>query len=171
MTTMQQIFSFRGRVWTVGDNVDTDMILPGRFLYATDRQALRQALFEGLDPTLAAKLREGDIFVAGRNFGCGSARPAAAAMRAAGICCVVAQSFSRTFLRGAIDSGVPVLECDVHGRVADGDVIGVDIVAATVSLADGTVLPGKPYPDFILDVLRAGGILPYTRQQLTASAA
>jgi 3-isopropylmalate dehydratase small subunit len=166
MITTTQALSFKGRVWTVGDNIDTDMILPGRFLYATDRQALRQALFEGLDPSLAARIRDGDIFVAGRNFGCGSARPAPAAMRAAGICCVVAQSFSRTFLRGAIDSGVPILECDIHGRVADGDVIDVDVAAATVSLADGSVQSGVPYPGFVLDILRIGGILPYTRQQL-----
>lgn len=170
MTDTTSLLSFQGRVWTVGDNIDTDMILPGRFLYATDRQALRQALFEGLDPSLAAKIGDGDIVVAGRNFGCGSARPAAAAMRAAGICCVVAQSFSRTFLRGAIDSGVPVLECDVRGRIAEGDVIGVDVAAATVSLADGTLVAGKPYPSFILDILRVGGILPYTRHQLATSA-
>lgn len=171
MTAALQTLSFKGRVWTVGDNIDTDIILPGRFLYATDRQALRQALFEGLDPTLAAKLRDGDIFVAGRNFGCGSARPAAAAMRAAGVSCVVAQSFSRTFLRGAIDSGVPILECDIAGCIVNGDVIQVDIAAATVSLADGRVFLGNPYPSFVLDVLRIGGILPYTRQQLAANIA
>jgi len=170
MTHTTQALSFQGRVWTLGDNIDTDMILPGRFLYAIDKQALRQALFEGLDPLFAAKLRDGDIVVAGRNFGCGSARPAAAAMRMAGVCCVVAQSFSRTFLRGAIDSGVPVLECDVVDRVRDGDMIRVDVAGATVSLADGSVLPGNPYPSFVLDILRIGGILPYTRQQLAVSA-
>jgi len=159
---------FEGRVWTLGDHIDTDMILPGRFLYATDRQALRQALFEGLDPSLAAKIRDGDIVVGGRNFGCGSARPAAAAMRASGICCVVAKSFSRTFLRGAIDSGVPILECDIHSRVRDGDVIRVDVAAANVCLADGSIVGGKPYPDFVLDILRIGGVLEYTRRQLAA---
>jgi 3-isopropylmalate/(R)-2-methylmalate dehydratase small subunit len=162
---------FRGRVWTAGDNIDTDMILPGRFLYNPDKNAIRGHLFEGLDPTFNARIREGDLFVGGRNFGCGSARPAPLAMQMCGIQCVVAKSFSRTFLRSAIDTGVPILECDLTGKVRDGVEIVVDVESATVTLTTGEVLQGVPFPPFILAIFRAGGIIPYTRAELAQRAA
>jgi 3-isopropylmalate dehydratase small subunit len=163
---MEKTLQFRGRVWTAGDNIDTDMILPGRFLYNPDKNAIKGHLFEGLDPTLNERIRPGDLFVGGRNFGCGSARPAPLAMQLCGIRCVLAKSFSRTFLRSAIDTGVPILECDLTGKVRDGDEIGVDVAQATVTLASGEVLRGTPFPPFILEIFRVGGIIPYTRAEL-----
>jgi 3-isopropylmalate/(R)-2-methylmalate dehydratase small subunit len=142
------------------------MILPGRFLYAVNKTALKAHVFEGLDPSLAAKIRSGDIFIGGRNFGCGSARPAARAMQNAGIVCIIAKSFSRTFLRSAIDTGVPILECDLLGLVKDGDVVSVDVEKAIVTLPSQAQVTGKAFPEFILDIFRAGGIITYTRDAL-----
>ena len=159
---------FQGRVWTVGDHIDTDMILPSRFLYETDVDALRGHLFEGLDPTLGQRIQPGDIFVAGGNFGCGSARPAPRAMHMCGVSCIVARTFSRTFLRSAIDTGVPILECDLTGKVSNGDVVTVDVGAAHVELPSGELVRGQAFPGFILDMIREGGVVPYTRNHLVS---
>ena len=157
----------QGRVWVFGDNVNTDSIIPGRFVYSTDWESICKHLFEGLDQSLASKIQDGDIIVGGRNFGCGSARPAPYAMKRAGIACAVAKSFSRVFLRNAIDSGFPILECDLTDKVISGEEIKVDFSTSTVTLlASGEELKGQPLPKFMLDILQAGGVIPYTRKKL-----
>jgi 3-isopropylmalate dehydratase small subunit len=157
----------RGRVWILGDNVNTDVILPGRFVYSTDQEAIRSHLFEGVDPTLSSRLKAGDIIVGGKNFGCGSARSAAGAMRRAGIACVVAKSFGRVFFRNAIDSGLPVLECDAEEAVKPEEEVEVDLDEALVTVVrSGRTMQGRPMAGFILDILDAGGVIPYTRNKL-----
>ena len=119
---------FRGRVWKFGDHVNTDLIIPARYINSSDPAFLAAHCMEDADPGFAGKVRPGDIIVAGENFGCGSSREhAPIAIRAAGICCVVARSFARIFYRNAFNMGLPIFESKaLFDRVADGEEIEVD---------------------------------------------
>ncbi|NLE45072.1 MAG: 3-isopropylmalate dehydratase small subunit [Chloroflexi bacterium] len=160
-----------GRVWKYGDNVDTDVIIPARYLNVSSTEELARHCMEDIDPEFATSVKQGDIIVAGENFGCGSSREhAPLAIKGAGISCVVATSFARIFYRNAINIGLPILECaDAVTDAQNGDTLTVDADAGTITNSrTGCVYDVKPFPPFIMRIIEAGGLVSYTRQRLEA---
>ncbi len=162
-----------GRVWRFGDDISTDHIIAGRYLTSTDPKVLGEHAMENVDPQFVKKVQPGDIIVAATNFGCGSSREQAPiALKAAGISCVVADTFARIFYRNSINIGFPVVECPgLHEKVQEGDSVTVDLAAGVVVLASGTRVPFHPLPPNILDILNAGGLVPKLRAELAAHRA
>lgn len=156
----------------LGDHIDTDVILPGRYLSITDPAELGPHCLEGIDPAFAGRIRAGDLIVAGRNFGCGSSREhAPIALKACGIHAVIAESFARIFYRNAINIGLPVLVCPAFAAVAqDGATAAVDLGAGTVT-SGGQVFRGESLPPTVMAIVAAGGLVPYARGRLTAAPA
>jgi 3-isopropylmalate/(R)-2-methylmalate dehydratase small subunit len=161
----------QGRVYKFGDNVNTDVIIPGRYLIYIDRERLAQHAFEMLGEAFPAKLRTFDILVAGRNFGCGSAREqAATAIQGLGIKAVVACSFARTFYRNAINDGLPIVECpQVYHAVEEGDDIRIDLAGGTID-HNGNAYGFPVMPESVRKILELGGLAEYLKSQLSASA-
>lgn len=163
----------RGRAWKVGDHVDTDVIIPARYLVTIDPAELAAHCFEDLDPTLAARIRPGDILVAGENFGQGSSREhAPMAIKAVGIACIVARSYARIFYRNAFNIGLPLLECqDLHGVTESEDRLVVDRETGQITNETrGTHHLAAPLPEFMRRLVDAGGIIPYARQKVADRA-
>ncbi|MGQ9668280.1 MAG: 3-isopropylmalate dehydratase small subunit [Anaerolineae bacterium] len=163
-----------GKAWVFGDNVDTDVIIPARRLNMSTAEELAKYVMEDLDPTLVGKIRPGDIFVAGKNFGCGSSREhAPLALKGAGVACVIAESFARIFYRNAINIGLPILESpEAAHRIRQGDQVTVDLSTGIITNeTTGERFQSEPYPEFILQIIRAGGLIAKTRQDLLGGAA
>ena len=161
-----------GKAWRYGDNVDTDVIIPARYLTTSDPEELARHAMEDLDPSFATEVGPGDLVVAGANFGCGSSREhAALALKGAGVGAVVAASFARIFFRNAINMGLPVATSpDAVGSIDPGDVVDVDIEAATVTnVTKGLVFDTEPLPQFVLEIVRAGGLIPWVRARKGAA--
>jgi len=159
-----------GKAAKFGDNVDTDVILPGKYLILTDPIQLGEHAMEGLSHGLASKFAEGVIIVAGENFGQGSSREhAPIALKASGVKCVVAQSFARIFYRNAISIGLPALECPgILGEVRGGDELSVDLERGEIrNVTTGATLCTQPIPDGLLQLLNAGGIIEYLKRKRT----
>jgi methanogen homoaconitase small subunit len=153
----------KGRAWCFGDNVDTDVIIPGKYLRTRDLSLLAHHVLEGLDPQFASKVDKGDIIIAGRNFGCGSSREQAAlALKEAGVAVVIAKSFARIFYRNAINIGLPLMEADVTCQ--EGDVLEIDLVEGTVCRC-GQKIEGTKIPGFLLDILQDGGLVEHRRKE------
>jgi len=159
----------KGKVHKYGANVDTDAIIPARYLNVSEPEELAQHCMEDIDSEFLAKVEPGDIIVAETNFGCGSSREhAPLAIKAAGISCVIARSFARIFFRNAINIGLPLLEC---GEAVDsteaGDILEVDLTTGAIrnSTRDKT-FTAKPYPDFVMGIIGAGGLVEYTKGKL-----
>jgi len=158
-----------GRVWKYGDNVDTDVIIPARYLNTSDPKELAAHCLEGLDPDFARRVRPGDILVAGENFGCGSSREhAPVAIQAAGIACVVAASFARIFYRNAVNIGLPILEClEAAAGAESGDRLEFDFRVGLVRNASrGREYQAAPFPPFLQDIIRWGGLIPRIKHEL-----
>ncbi len=154
----------KGRAWVFGDDVDTDVIIPGKYLRTKDLSTLAEHVMEGLDPQFASKVRKGDVVVAGRNFGCGSSREQAPlALKEAGVSVVVAKSFARIFYRNAINIGLPLVEANVS--CSEGDEIEIDLAIGTVRVGDSTI-QGTKLPDFLLKILQDGGLVAHRRKQM-----
>jgi 3-isopropylmalate/(R)-2-methylmalate dehydratase small subunit len=151
-----------------GAHVDTDTILPGKYLTLRTPEELRPHCLEGLDPTFAQRVQAGDIVVAGRNFGTGSSREhAPIAIKAVGVSCVVAESFARIFYRNAINIGLPVFECpEFVAAVNNGDKVEIDIQCGVFTL-NGEVFEAKSVSPYIQTITKAGGLVPFVQQQLT----
>jgi 3-isopropylmalate/(R)-2-methylmalate dehydratase small subunit len=161
--------ALRGCVWKYGDNVDTDAIIPARYLNVSAPEALAEHCMEDIDAAFRERVQRGDIVVAGSNFGCGSSREhAPLALKAAGVSCVVAASFARIFYRNSIDIGLPILECPEAVEVTKtGHTLQVDLEQGTVrNLDTGQVFQAEPYPPFLVAIIEAGGLIPYTRAKL-----
>ncbi|MGI8425797.1 MAG: 3-isopropylmalate dehydratase small subunit [Actinomycetota bacterium] len=160
----------KGRVHRFGENIDTDVIIPARYLTTTDPAELALHCMEPIDPEFPKRVKPGDIIVAEANFGSGSSREhAPVAIKAAGIACVVASTFARIFYRNSINVGLPIVECpEIVGVTDDGDVIEVDLAAGTVTnvTKGGISATATPFPDFMRELLEAGGLVPYLRAQL-----
>ncbi|HEX4134918.1 MAG TPA: 3-isopropylmalate dehydratase [Bryobacteraceae bacterium] len=158
-----------GRVYKFGDNVNSDIIIPGRYLIYIDRERLGQHAFEMLGEGFADKLRSFDILVAGRNFGCGSAREqAATAIQGLGIKAVVANSFARTFYRNAINDGLPIVECPaLYEAVQEGDRIRIDLEAGQIGFGEKEYSFPK-MPESVRKILELGGLAEYLKTQLQA---
>ena len=153
-----------GQVIRYGDNVDTDVIIPARYLNTTDHQELAAHCMEDLDPSFVSRVKPGDIIVAGENFGCGSSREhAPVAIKASGIACVVAKSFARIFYRNAINIGLSIVECDAPAD--DGDRLTVDFEQGRIeNLTKGTERAFSAFPPFLQTLLQSGGLLNAVRE-------
>jgi 3-isopropylmalate/(R)-2-methylmalate dehydratase small subunit len=157
---------FKGRVWIFGDNIDTDVIIPARYLNTTDPKELASHCMEDMDPEFSKKVQPGDIIVGGSNFGCGSSREhAPLAIKSAGISCVIAESFARIFYRNSINIGLSILECEggIPG-VKNGDELEIDTDEGTIkNITTGEVYEARPFPAFIKGIINAGGLLAYAK--------
>ena len=153
----------KGKVHKYGDNVDTDVIIPARYLNTSVPAELAAHCMEDIDADFVKKVQPGDILVAGRNFGCSSGRALAAkALKATGVSVIVTEMFSRTFYRNGAEIGLPLLEAPgIHDLVDAGDRLRADITSGLVeNLTSGKSLRGKPLPEFLLEMVRAGGLIP-----------
>jgi 3-isopropylmalate/(R)-2-methylmalate dehydratase small subunit len=159
----------KGRAHKYGSNVDTDVIIPARYLNVSDPLELARHCMEDLDPQFLKKMKTGDIIVGDANFGCGSSREhAPLAIKAAGISCVIARSFARIFFRNAIDIGLPLLESpEAAENIQSGDSLEVDLAAGKiVNVTRGKTFTAKPYPEFMSQLIAAGGLIEYTKKRL-----
>lgn len=165
------LFRFEGPAHVYGDNVDTDVIIPARYLLTSDPEELGRHCLEDLDEAFAERCGAGDLIVAGRNFGSGSSREhAPLAIKGAGIACVAAESFARIFYRNAINVGLAIVECPgVTGGAETGDRFAVDLDEGVVeNLTRGIRLEATPLPAFMQGILRAGGLMPWVKERLDA---
>jgi len=159
----------RGRVWRFGDDVNTDLIIPGKYLELVDPDEMALHAMEGIDPKFPERVREGDIVVGGANFGCGSSREhAPLALKHAGVGAVVAEGFARIFYRNAINLGLPALQCPgISGKAETGQVIEIDMTRGTIKNEDtGEELGFTPLPAFMQDILSAGGLAQHLREHV-----
>ncbi|MDR1827905.1 MAG: 3-isopropylmalate dehydratase small subunit [Methylobacteriaceae bacterium] len=158
---------FTGTVRRLGDFVDTDAILPAKYLNLTTPEALAAHVLENHAPDFRKILHAGDILVAGRNFGCGSSREhAPLALKGSGVACVIAESFARIFFRNSINLGLPVVELADAGQLAEGHTVRVDCGAGLVSdETSGKTYKVALFPDFMREILKAGGVIPYIENQ------
>jgi 3-isopropylmalate/(R)-2-methylmalate dehydratase small subunit len=165
---------FLGRAWVYGDNVDTDVIIPARYLSTSDPDTLAPHCMEDIDSSFAAGVKPGDVIAAGANFGCGSSREhAPAAIKASGVSCVIASSYARIFFRNAINIGLPILECSEaarRGAINRGDELSVDIASGRIeNVTSGESFIAAGAPEFLRDLFDAGGLVPYVRERLAMS--
>lgn len=157
---------FEGKAWKFGNDIDTDVIIPARYLNSTSPEELAVHCMEDADPTFSEKVNQGDIIVAGKNFGCGSSREhAPLSIKAVGVSCVVADSFARIFYRNAINIGLPILESPDAAKEADeGDILKVDAEKGLIyNVTKGKEYQAEPFPEFIQDIIKAGGLIPYVK--------
>ncbi len=158
----------KGRVFKFGDNIDTDVIIPARYLASSDPADLAKHCMEDIDKTFTQKVQEGDIIVAEKNFGCGSSREhAPIAIKAAGVSCVIAETFARIFYRNAINIGLPIIECaEAAAAIKEGDVISVNFDNGVITdETTGQTFQGQAFPPFMQGLIDAGGLIPYINQQ------
>jgi len=163
---------FKGKVHKYGANVDTDAIIPARYLNVSEAELLAEHCMEDIDIDFVKRVKKGDIIVATTNFGCGSSREhAPLAIKASGISCVIAKSFARIFFRNSIDIGLPLLESDdAPDGIKAGDTVEVDLEKGTIkNVTTGKQFTAKPYPEFMSELVKAGGLIEYTRKRLTTS--
>jgi len=164
----------KGRAWKFGDDIDTDAIIPARYLNTSDPQELAAHCMEDADAAFAGKVRPGDVIVAGKNFGCGSSREhAPIAIKASGVACVVARSFARIFYRNAFNMGLPILECpEAAEKIQDGDEVEIDPAEGVITNhTRNESYRAEPIPPFMQQLLEAGGLIPYVRRQMEAGGA
>lgn len=160
----------KGRVWKYGDDVDTDVIFPGKYTYTvSDPKEMARYALEDLDPRFAGEVRPGDIIVAGKNWGNGSSREQAViCLKEAGVAAIVARSFARIYGRNCINNALPALICpQAVDAIRDGEVIEVDMEAGEIRCAAGT-FHFPPLPPNVMAIVEAGGLVPYTQQQVAA---
>ncbi|MBO4343094.1 MAG: 3-isopropylmalate dehydratase small subunit [Clostridia bacterium] len=158
-----------GKVYKYADNVDTDVIIPARYLNSPDPAELAKHCMEDIDASFASKVKKGDIIVAGANFGCGSSREhAPISIRACGVSCVIASSFARIFYRNAINIGFPILECkEAAEKIRDGDEVEVDFSSGTITdKTTGDVFKADVFPEFINKIIKSGGLLAYLKEKV-----
>ncbi|MBE3586062.1 MAG: 3-isopropylmalate dehydratase small subunit [Thermoanaerobacter sp.] len=159
----------RGKAWKFGDDIDTDAIVPARYLNTSDPQELAAHCMEDADPSFAGKVQPGDIIVAGKNFGCGSSREhAPIAIKAAGVSCVIAASFARIFYRNAFNIGLPIFESpEAAAKIREGDEVMVDVESGTITnLTRREQYRVTPVPPFMQEIIAAGGLINYVARRL-----
>lgn len=153
-----------GTVFKYGDNVDTDVIIPARYLNSSDPAELAARCMEDIDPEFVKKVKQGDLIVADKNFGCGSSREhAPIAIKASGISCVIAETFARIFYRNAINIGLPIIECPEAAReIEDGDTVEVDFDSGIIfDKTKGTQYQGQAFPEFMQKIIASEGLINY----------
>ncbi len=158
----------KGTVFRYGDNVDTDVIIPARYLNTSDPKELAKHCMEDIDKNFVNEVKEGDIIVADKNFGCGSSREhAPIAIKAAGVSCVIARTFARIFYRNAINIGLPIVECEAAADgIEKGDIVEVDFSTGIITnVTKGETYQGQPFPEFMQKIIAANGLVNYIREQ------
>jgi 3-isopropylmalate/(R)-2-methylmalate dehydratase small subunit len=160
-----------GRVWKYGDDVNTDVIFPGKYTYSiSDPKEMAKHALEDLDPTFVANVRPGDVIVAGKNWGCGSSREqAVTCLKEAGVAAIVARSIARIFFRNCINQALPIVTCDAVDGVETGQEITIDFSAGTVTTPKGEYTFPPLAPE-VMEIIEAGGLIPYVRQQVKSGA-
>jgi len=159
----------QGKVWKFGTDIDTDAIIPARYLNTSDPQELAKHCMEDADAAFAGKVRPGDIIVAGKNFGCGSSREhAPIAIKAAGVACVIAPTFARIFYRNAFNTGLLILEsAEAAAAINEGDEVKIDPARGLIEdLTQGRSFQARPVPEFMRGLLEAGGLMEYWKKRL-----
>ena len=154
----------RGTVFKYGDNVDTDVIIPARYLATSEPSELAKHCMEDIDTSFHTRVQKGDIIVANKNFGCGSSREhAPIAIKASGVACVIAETFARIFYRNCINIGLPIIECaDAAKEIADGDVVAIDFDSGLITdETTGKTYQGQAFPPFMQGLIDAGGLINY----------
>ena len=158
----------RGSVFKYGDNIDTDVIIPARYLNTQNARELADHCMEDIDKTFITRVQDGDLMVGGENFGCGSSREhAPLAIKTAGIACVIAASFARIFYRNAINIGLPILECPAASRaIRAGDTVSVNFDTGVITdETTGETFQAEPFPPFIQKIIRSGGLMASIQEQ------
>ena len=161
----------KGKVHKYGADVDTDAIIPARYLNVSEPAELAEHCMEDIDKDFVNRVQPGDIIMATTNFGCGSSREhAPLAIKAAGISCIIARSFARIFFRNAINIGLPLLECgEAVDNTESGDILEVDLSSGKIkNLTNGKDFTASPYPDFMAELISAGGLIEYTKKRLAS---
>ena len=158
----------KGHVFKYGDNVDTDVIIPARYLNSFDPQELASHAMVDIDPEFAGKVQPGDIIVARKNFGCGSSEHAPLCLKTAGVSCIIAETFARIFFRNSINIGLPIIECkEAAEEIEAGDEVEIDFDSGKIfDRTKGTEYQGQPFPEFMQKIISAGGLVNYTNQKL-----
>ena len=159
---------FKGKVWVLGDDIDTDIIIPTEYLALPTVEDMKQYGFSPLRPELAGQIGEGDIVGAGSNFGCGSSREhAPLCLKTAGVSCVIAETFARIFYRNAINIGLPIIECPEAAKAIEaGDEVEIDFDSGKIyDRTKGTEFQGQPFPEFMQKLIAAGGLVKYTNSK------
>ncbi|MCD6222663.1 MAG: 3-isopropylmalate dehydratase small subunit [Thermoplasmata archaeon] len=158
----------KGRIIKYGDDINTDVIYPGRYLEITEPEEMAKHAMEDLDPDFLNKVKERNIIVAGKNFGCGSSREqAATCLKYAGVDAIIAKSFARIFFRNAINNGLLVIECKNADEINDGDEIEIDVENGVIKdLSRGKEYSFKALPPFLMEIIKAGGLIPYVREKI-----
>jgi 3-isopropylmalate/(R)-2-methylmalate dehydratase small subunit len=162
----------KGKIHKYGANIDTDAIIPARYLNISDPKALAKHCMEDVDQDFLNRMGPGDVIMAGDNFGCGSSREhAPVAIKASGISCVVARSFARIFFRNGINIGLPLLECpEAVDNSQTGDSVEVDLAKGEIkNITRNMTFQAKPYPEFMMGIVNAGGLVEYTRKKLAGA--
>ena len=157
-----------GQVFKYGDNIDTDVIIPARYLNSSDPRELATHCMVDIDDTFTGRVHEGDIMVGLKNFGCGSSREhAPLAIKASGISCVIAETFARIFFRNAINIGLPIIECPEAAReISEGDEVEVDFDEGTIlDKTTGKTYQAQPFPPFMQNIINLGGLMNYVNQR------
>lgn len=157
-----------GKAWKFGHDVDTDVIIPARYLNRSEPEHLAAHCMEDADATFAQNVREGDIIVGGKNFGCGSSREhAPLAIKAAKVKAVIAENYGRIFFRNALNIGMPILECpEAVAGIDAGDEVDVNLQSGVITnLTKGTTFQARPLPPFMRDLIKAGGLIPYVKEK------
>jgi 3-isopropylmalate dehydratase small subunit len=160
--------TLEGRIWKFGSDVDTDAIIPARYLNQSDPKELAKHAMEDERPEFYREVKEGDLLLAGKNFGCGSSREhAPLALKAAGISCIIAKSFARIFYRNSLNLGLPLLESpEASEAIQDGDQVRIDLATGEVfDITQNRKFSAKPIPDFMQQLLNDGGLIPHLRKK------
>ena len=163
----------KGHVFKYGDNVDTDVIIPARYLNSSDPKELATHCMEDIDKDFVKKVKAGDIIVANKNFGCGSSREhAPIAIKASGVSCVIAETFARIFYRNAINIGLPIIECPAAAKaIRDGDEVAVHLDTGVIEdRTTGERFTAAPFPPFIQKIIAVGGIENFVREKIAGKA-
>lgn len=158
----------KGRVWIFGDDINTDLIIPARYLLTTDAEELGKNLFADIVPGFSQKIGKGDLIVAGKNFGCGSSREhAPLAIKGAGISCVIAISFARIFFRNAINIGLPIVECKEAKDIKELDFLEIELTKGEIrNLSQNKIYKIEPFPEFLQELINRGGLMNYIKNLL-----
>jgi 3-isopropylmalate/(R)-2-methylmalate dehydratase small subunit len=161
----------KGRVFKYGDNVDTDVIIPARYLNIGDRKELASHCMEDIDGEFIKSVNPGDIIASGKNFGCGSSREhAPLVIKLSGISCIIAETFARIFYRNAVNIGLPILECPEAARdIANGDKVEVDLNSGKITnVTKGKTYQAESFPEFMQDIIKAEGLINYVKERVEA---
>lgn len=158
----------KGRAWKYGDDINTDVIFPGRYLAITDPQEMAEHAMEDLDPEFVKNVQKGDVVVAGNYFGCGSSREqAVTCLKYNGVSAIVAKSFARIFFRNAVNLGMPVVQCPDTDKIESGDEIQVDLEGGILEIVNkDETLHFKPLPEFVMGIIEDGGLIPSLKKKL-----